>query len=266
MPRALYTAVKWSMIKLPKESATVDAMFQVAKDAGFDGLSLTGPGVYDLDEVRRAQDKYGLPIHNINVFDHWNVRLTDPDPAVRDASLKNLIGAIEFAHGVGASTVLSVIGKVTDPVNENVDHVRERSAAQIRKALPTAARLGVQIACENVANGFAYTIAEWKAYLDSFESPWVGAFFDIGNFDRYDGGAAAWIRALGPRVVKIDVKDHDHAAQKNCDLFKGNVDWPAVRAALDEIRYTGWATAEVSGGNTAHLAQVERDMRKVLGI
>ena len=40
--------------------------------------------------------------------------------------------------------------KVTDPVNENADQVRERSSEQLRKALPVASRLGVRIACENV--------------------------------------------------------------------------------------------------------------------
>lgn len=265
MSLPILTAVKWSMVRLPK-GADTDALFAVAKAAGFDGISLTAPGTYDADEVKRARDKHELPVHNINVAEHWNVRLSDPDPAVREASLRNTLAAIEFAREVGASTVLQVIGKVTDPANENEEQVGERSAEQLRKALPLASKLGIRIACENVANGFAYTIAAWKEYLEAFHSPWIGAFFDIGNFDRYDGGAAAWIRGLGPLVFKLDVKDHDHATEKNCDLFQGNVDWPAVRAAIAEIGYTGWATAEVKGGDTEALSQVDRDVRKALGI
>lgn len=263
MTPQLFTAVKWSMVRLPKGSST-DELFRVAKAAGFDGISLTGPGVYDADEVKRARDAHELPVHNVNIADHWQVRLSDPDPAVREKALGNTTGAITFAHAIGASTVLQVIGKVTDPVNENADQVRERSSEQLRKALPVASRLGVRIACENVANGFGETLAEWNAYLSSFDSPWIGAFFDIGNHDRFEGGAAAWIRGLGRHVMKIDVKDHDHAAQKNCDLFKGNVDWPAVRSALAETGYQGWATAEVSGGGVEELSRVDREMRKAL--
>lgn len=265
MSRPIATAVKWSMVKLPKGGG-VDDLFRIAREAGFDGVSLTGPGVYDPAEVRRAISRHGLPVHNINVAGHWELRLSDPDPAIRDAALKNTVGAIELAHTVGASTVLQVVGKATDPERENAAQVGERSRAQILRAVPTAARLGVRIACENVANGHGATLAEWRAYLESFDSPWVGAFFDIGNHDRFDGGAAAWIRALGSLVMKIDVKDHDHAAQKNCDLFQGQVDWPAVRAALDEIGYAGWATAEVRGGDATQLARVDRDMRTALGI
>ncbi len=265
MSASLLTAVKWSMVRLPAGAGT-DELFATAKAAGFDGISLTGPGVYDTEEVKRARDRHELPVHNINVAEHWNVRLSDPDPAVREAALQNTVGAIGLAREVGASTVLQVIGKVTDPERENVDQVRGRSTDMLRRALPAAARHGVRIACENVGNGFAYTIAEWKAYLDGFGSPWIGSFFDIGNFDRYDGGAAAWIRALGPLVMKLDVKDHDHTAEKNCDLFRGDVDWPEVRAAIAEIGYAGWATAEVRGGDLAQLTAVDRDMRKALEI
>lgn len=266
MTPAIYTAVKWSMVRLPKENATVESLFRTALETGFDGITLTAPGAYDLDEVLRAQDKTGIPIHNINVAEHWQVRLTDPDPSIREGALANTIRAIEFAHAVGASSVLQVVGKVTDPETENAEQVFARSAAQLEKALPTASRLGVQIACENVANGFAYTIEEWQAYLDHFDSPWLGTFFDIGNYDRFDGGAPAWIRALGSSITKIDVKDHDHATKKNCALFQGDVDWPGVRAALADIGFTGWATAEVPGGDSLALRKVAADMRQALGL
>lgn len=266
MTPALYTAVKWSMVKLPEEAKSVEDLFRTALETGFDGITLNGPDAYDLGEVLKAQDKTGIPIHNINVADHWQVRLSDPDPKVREAALQHTIAAIEFAHAVGASSVLQVIGKATDPLTENAEHVGQRSAEQLRKALPTAAKLGVQIACENVTNGFATSIEEWIDYLDGFDSPWVGAFFDIGNHDRFDGGAPAWIRALGSRIVKIDVKDHHHATAKNCALFEGNVDWPEVRKAIAEIGWSGWTTAEVPGGDGEQLKAVSADMRKALGL
>jgi len=240
--------------------------FKMSVDAGFDGISLFGPGQMDTKEVWAAQDKTGLPVHNVNVWDHWKVRLSDANPAVRAEALKNLTGAMEFAHDLGASSVLSVIGKVTDPKTENHDQVWERSSAQIQKALPTAARLGIRIQCENVGNDFCRTIPLWIKYIDQFDSPWVGAFFDIGNFDQIEGGAAAWIRALGTRISKIDVKDRDHAKNKNCNLTEGNVDWPDVRRALKEIGFTGWATAEVQGGNLDRLKEVVQRMDLVLGI
>ena len=50
-------------------------------------------------------------------------------------------------------------------------------------------------------------------------------------------------------------------------IGEGDVDWPEVRKALRDIRFTGWATAEVKGGDRDHCAGILADMRKhLLGI
>jgi len=191
--------------------------------------------------------------------------LSDPDPSVRAQALEAMKDALRFAGDCGASSILLVIGKVTDPTNENHDQVRDRSIEQIRKAIPLAARLGVRILCENVGNGFCPDAKHWAAYLDSVGSPWVGAFFDIGNHHGY-GGADHWIRTLGSRIVKIDVKDRNMDMNKNCNLFDGHVDWGKVRAELSALKFSGWATAEVKGGGRERLREVAERMDRALGI
>jgi len=257
----IWNAVKYTMIR---GEMPILEKFRIAKDAGFDGMSMVGPKPEDLREVLVAIDQTGLPVHNVNVADHWNTRLSDPDPAVRKKALEYTKEAIRFAAAAGGSTVLQVVGKATDPEKENAQHVRERSLATLSEAIPLAAELGVRIACENVGNGFGEDAAEWAAYLDAFRSPWVAAFFDIGNHESF-GGAVHWVRTLGSRIVKIDVKDHSHATKKNCDLGEGNVDFPGVKAALEAIGYQGWATAEVKGGDVAALRNVVEGMKRVLG-
>lgn len=254
------------MVKTVK-NPTVEDLLIAARDSGFDGITLSAPGEYSVQDVWKARDKVDLPVHNINSADHWGTRLSDPDPAVRRKALRNTLDAIQFASDVGASSILQVIGKATNRETENAVHVGERSAEQLKKAIPLAAKVGVRIACENVKNGFATSIQEWTDYLDQFQSPFVGAFFDIGNHDRYDGGAPAWIRRLGyQRIIKIDVKDHKHETERNCALFEGDVKWADVRKALSEINYQGWCTAEVPGGDLEQLKGVAQRMNKALGI
>jgi hexulose-6-phosphate isomerase len=48
------------------------------------------------------------------------------------------------------------------------------------------------------------------------------------------------------------------------DIADGDIDWAAVRAALGEIGFTGWVSAEVSGGDTARLAAVLDQMKQAL--
>lgn len=259
---AIYKAVKATMIR--GDMPLLDK-FKMSRDVGFDGISLMAPGRFDLKEAMRAQDITGLRIHNVNDAVHWQVRLSDPDPAVRAKALEAMKDTLKYASDCGASSILLVIGKVTDPKNENHEQVRQRSTEQIRKAIPLASRLGVRILCENVGNGFCPDAQQWAEYLDSFASPWVGAFFDIGNHHGY-GGADHWIRTLGLRTVKIDVKDRNMDTDKNCNLFDGHIDWAKIRKELKALNFTGWATAEVGGGGRDRLREVAERMDKTLGI
>lgn len=259
--KRIYNAVKWTMIKT---DAPVLDKFQMSKDVGFDGMSLMGHDWVTVKEVHQAQDKTGLPVHNVNDAYHWKDRLSDPDPAVRKKAEQDLRDTLQFANDVGADSILLVVGRVNDPVNENHDQVWERSTKIIKDTLPLAARLGVRILFENVGNNFCLTPDLWNKYIDQFESPWVGAFFDIGNHHSR-GGAAEWLRAIGPRIVKLDVKGHSTERRKNCDIFDGNIPWDRVREEIRRINFTGWATAEVSGGGADRLRQVVERMNKALG-
>ena len=136
--------------------------------------------------------------------------------------------------------------------------------AGICQVLPTAAALGVRVLIENVWNGFCETPEQLRDYLDEIDSPWVGAYFDIGNAQKF-ASPAAWIRTLGGRIVKLDVKDWG-VANGFCKIGDGDVDWPAVREALGEIGYSGWCTAEVTGGGRDRLADIAERMDTVLGV
>jgi hexulose-6-phosphate isomerase len=150
------------------------------------------------------------------------------------------------------------------------DQAYERSQAEIRKVLPLCAELGVRIAIENVWNQFLLSPLEAARYVDELDSEWVGFHFDIGNVVNY-GWPAHWIHILGPRILKLDVKDYSRRLRDEQGLWKGfdakigdgDADWPAVMAALDEIGYEGWATAEVSGGDEVRLQEISERMDRV---
>jgi hexulose-6-phosphate isomerase len=170
---------------------------------------------------------------------------------------------MQFAADVGASSVLLVPGKVTDPQLENHQQVWDRSIAEIRKLLPLADRLRMQILIENVGNGFCEDPRQFADYIDAIGSRWVGVHFDIGNHIRISP-PAEWIRILNKRIRKLDVKDRSRANERTL-IGDGAADWPAVREALREIGFQGWAAAEVSGGDRSRLAEVLARMNRVLG-
>lgn len=244
------------------------ATFVTLKEIGYDGVELDSPGGQNKTDALAASKATGLPVHGVVNSIHWHTRLSDPSGEVRQKSLDGLLTAIRESHALGGSSVL-IVPAVVD-ANTTHDQAWERSITQIRKALPLAAELGVHILIENVWNGFLYDPEGGNNqdakllcdYIDEFRSPWVGSYFDIGNHQKF-GKPAEWIRQLGKRIVKLDVKDWGVTGGFG-KIGQGDVDWPAVREALAAIRYTGWATAEVAGGDKARCSEILQNMRQHL--
>jgi hexulose-6-phosphate isomerase len=268
-PRGLLFSCKYSMTR----GASLEERLASARDAGLDGVDFDEAASVTPAGLRDAAAKTGVFIHDAINHEHWKARLTSPDEATRAKALANLEHCIRVSHAAGGSSVLIVIGNADDGP-EGPDRAR----AEIRKAIPLAAALGQRILFENVWNGLFYeddgardqSVRPFADYIDSFHSPWVGAFFDLGNHARY-GDVAAWVRGLGPRIAKLDIKGYSNArADKEgkrkgfVDIADGDIDWAAVRAALGEIGFTGWVSAEVGGGDTARLAVVLDQMRQAL--
>jgi len=266
-PRAsIKKAVKFGMVE---EDLSIVEKFRLLKTLGFDGVEMDSPSDLDRDEVIRARDEAGLPIHGVVDSVHWNKTLSDPDPAVRAEGLAGLKTALDDARAYGATTVLLVPAVVNKGVSY-ADAYR-RSQEEIRKALPVAEEHGVKIALENVWNRFLLSPLEFARYIDEFESPWIGAYFDIGNIVNY-GWPEHWIHTLGPRILKLDVKEYSREKRDQegpyagfrVELGEGDCDWPAVRQALADIGYEGWATAEIPGGDTERLRDIAARMDRIL--
>lgn len=266
--RALKKSLKIGMIR---EGTTLRERFQAARDAGFDGVELDSPSDLDLDEVQAALDATGLVVPGVVDSVHWRDTLGDADPEVRARGLAGLTTALRDCKRVGGTTVLLVPAVVNAVIP--YDQAWELSIAEIKKALPLAQELGVQIAFENVWNGFLLSPLEAARYVDAFESPLVGWYMDVGNVVNF-GWPEQWIRVLGKRVLKLDIKEFSRKKRDDEGLWKGfeveigegDCGWPAVMAALDEIGYEGWASAEVGGGDAARLADIAARMDRVFAL
>lgn len=257
-------AVKIGMVR---EGKDLREKFALVKSLGFDGIELNSPGL-NREEAIRARDEVGLPIHGVVDSVHWKDTLSHPDPEVRARGVQGLKTALADAKAIGADTVLLVPAVVNKEVSyEDAYH---RSQAEIRKALPVAEETGVKILFENVWNNFLLSPLELARYIDEFESPLVGSYFDVGNVVRY-GWPEQWIRTLGKRIVKLDIKEYSRQIQMNegvrkgfgVELLEGDCDWPAVMQALRDINFSGWGTAEVPGGDRERLKVVADRMDRI---
>jgi hexulose-6-phosphate isomerase len=229
-----------------------EKQMQKLKDLGFDGIEGSGPGL-QIEPMKMACSKFKLPMHGVVYNKHWKVRLSDPNPEVREKSRIGLAQAMREARGAGGISVLLVPGRVKGD-QETHQHVWDRSIEQIRKLIPLASELKIHILIETVWNGFCYKPEQFRDYIDAINSPWVQAYYDIGNMQKY-GPSHKWIRILGNRTLKLDVKDW---GSKNgfCPLGQGDVDWKKVRHELEQIEFRGWATREGNDGGVENTARL----------
>ncbi|MEX0714211.1 MAG: sugar phosphate isomerase/epimerase family protein [Pirellulales bacterium] len=258
-------AVKWGMVQT--DGSILDK-FKLLKQLGFDGVELDAPSSLNKDEVIQARDETGLPVHGVVDSVHWRDTLSHPDEAVRAAGVKALEEALRDAKFYGGTTVLLVPAVVNKQVSYADAYTR--SQAEIKKVLPLAAELEIKIGLENVWNNFLLSPLETARYIDELESPQVGAYFDVGNVLRY-GWPEHWIRILGPRILKLDVKEYSRKKQEEeglwkgfeVELLEGDCDWPAVMAALRDIGFEGWGTAEIPGGGPDRLRDIAARMDRI---
>jgi hexulose-6-phosphate isomerase len=244
-------AVKYHMIT---DRVSVMDKLKIAKDVGFDGVEpRTADAVKHRDALLKASQATGVAIHGI-------INSSNPD----------IKTAVDAAKDLGATSVLVVVP--TDAKGSYLKNYADRQEI-IRRAIPHAEKHGIKLLIENVWASFLNEPLSMARFVDELKSPMVGVYFDVGNNIRW-GYAGHWIEVLGKRIGKLDIKEYSRKLQTeeglrkgfNVLLGEGSVDWPRVRDELGKIGYTGWATAEVRGGDQERLQDIANRMNKILDL
>ncbi len=253
------------------------------KDAGFDGVEAGILPPQEAEACRQAAEKAGMRIHS--VLRGW-AEFNSDDPAKVEKTFAVTEDALRSAQAYGADAVLVVpcrIGGMKMPAprqfaiefdektghltrvvaGDNApyadylkahNHAIDTSRVAVKRLIPLAEKCGVVIALENVWNNLWVQPPVFRNFVASFGSRWVKAYFDIGNHVKY-APPEEWILTLGSLIAKCHVKDFklsetDPGTGKFVDIRDGSVRWPAVRAALETVGYSGWMTIEGGGLST----------------
>ncbi len=223
---------------------------EVALSAGGElGLSATEK---DAQGVVRAARDAGVRIASVATGLFWGKSLSSNDPGVRAEALEIGRRLIDAAAWLDAGAVLLIPGAVDvffDPAAGVVDYdtVHKRASDAVASLLPLAAASKIAIGLENVWNKFLVDPFAMRAFIDQFNSDWLGAYFDVGNA-MLVGYPEQWIRILGKRIKRVHLKDFRRGvgtADGFVDLLAGDVNWPEVMKALRDAGYSGPLTAEM---------------------
>ena len=233
----------------------------LAKEAGFEGveLALNAEGELSMTSsekeilaVKKIADDLGLSLYSLSSGLCWDYRLSDDDAAMRQKAKDMIKRQLDMAKLLGADTILVIPGVVNvsfshPEVKVAYDVVYERALEGIGELSAYAEALKVNIGLENVWNKFLLSPMEMRDFIDKIGSEYVGSYLDIGN-TLYCSYPEDWVRILGKRIKKVHFKDYRMEAgglHGFVDLLAGDVNYPEVVNALDEIGYDGWVSAEM---------------------
>lgn len=249
-------SLKWSMAQKAAKDLSLTAAFKKLRECGYDGVepSLLGHvTAQNADEWIAASKDSGLII----------------DGTVGGRS-EGLEAGIDLTKQLGGDSMLVVLGYEKEkPIQQTWDE----AVTRMKASAVHAEQQQIRILIENVWNTFLISAFDMARFIDEVGSPWVQVHFDIGNMMRW-GIAEHWAQVLGKRSLKLDVKEYDldkamnEGMRKGFDtpLGEGSINWPAVRAELAKLNFTGWAAAEVKAGDWDYLADVAKRMDRVLDL
>ena len=258
-------AVKKGLVinMLPLKMSYADR-FRLARDAGFEVIqALTTPEERAAEEIQKAAASSGIHIDSVMNMAHWDYPLSSSDPTVVEKSMDGMRTSLHNAKLWGSDAVLLVPAVVN--AGTSYRDAWTRSQKQIRELLPLAEEQKIVIAIEEVWNKFLLSPLEMVTYISEFKSPWVRAWFDVGNVVLY-GYPQDWIRTLGSQIYKVHLKDFKRGKNSYswANLGDGDIDWRAVRAAFLDVGYSGSVIAELEAGDEAYLNDVSRRIDKLL--
>lgn len=244
----------WAMPGIPVREAAA-----LAKRAGFAAIELN---LDDKDEVnletdattaralRAAVEGEGLRIGGLSTGLYWRYSPTDEDEPTRRRALEIARRQLALAAELGAGAILVVpgqVGRATSGPATAYDRAYAYAEEFLAAIKPEAEQAGVDLGIENVWNKFLLSPLETRQIVDKAGSERIGVYFDVGNILLY-GYPEHWIAILGKRIRRIHLKDFSRSTGglgSFVDIGAGDVDWPAVGAALRAIGYAGPLTAEV---------------------
>jgi len=234
---------------------------ELAKKAGFEAIEVNAAEEgevtlssteADMKRIVEQAKEFGLELVGLSTGLFWKYPITSSDESVREKGKGVCRKMLDLATWLGVDAILMVPGSVgssfapVEPVPYDVAYKRAKDALLELKEY--AEKTKVAIGVENVWNMFLTSPFDMARFLDEIDSPYVKAYFDVGNV-VVNAYPEHWIRILGKRIVRVHFKDFKRAIGNIngfVNLLEGDVNWPEVIKALQEVGYDSYVTAEMS--------------------
>jgi len=257
-----YKAINYWVLGGFEGAKTAKQAIDDVADMGLDGIELTFGEVLPeditmkaCDEIKKYADDKNIGLKTLAAGFYWGCSLGSPDEAERKKAVAFTEKYLQVAAWFGVETVLIVPGAVdvawddSRPLVPYAD-VWEYASESLKKLVPLAEQLNVNIGLENVWNKFLLSPMEMKFFIEQFNSSHIGCYFDLGNA-LINGYPEHWITLLGDHVKAIHVKNFSREDAGGLlhgfgdSLLEGDLNYDAVKSALEISGYKGPLTVEM---------------------
>lgn len=232
-------------------------------DLGYDGVALTldhhhldpfGPDLAQrVAAVAGRLDKLGLAAvietgarYLLDPRRKHQPTLLDADEDRRQRRLDLVHRAIAIGADLGAEAVSFWSGTPL-PQSGSRAAAWERLVAACSELAAVAESSGVRLGLEPEPGMLVETIADWQRLVAELGGPQrIGLTLDIGHCRCLEPEPeAACVRATGSWLATVQIDDMRRGVHEHLPFGNGEVDLPAVLAALRENRYPGLVSVEL---------------------
>ena len=209
-------------------------------------------------KLKRTAFRNGIDL--ICLSTHQN--FVSPDPKARQTHIDHTLKCLEIADSLGAASIRVNAGRwntvpdfdefmkkrgLEPPLaGHTEDEAFDWAIDGLGKCLKRAEELGIVLALENHW-GLSRSPEGLLRLLAAFESPFIGALMDTGNFleDPYEK-----LKAIAPKTVFVQAKTYYGGGL----WYTLQLDYQRIAQILADVGYSGYISLEMEGKEHADTA------------
>jgi len=237
-----YAAITW-------EGNDVQAIKDIA-DLGFPGIQLRSNLLKDFGERPAAlRDLLAQNKIEMVAFSSGGVGIA---PNSETTEIEKHVNNAKFVKAVGGRYL-----QVTDSARPKDRQPEANDFKQLGRVLTEigkrAAELGIPVGYHNHMGSLGESPEEVDKILDAVDPRYIKLELDIAHYQQGGGDPVKAIQKYRDRLLFLHIKDVESLASADSrgrsyrfvELGAGRVDLPAVFAALEKVKFSGWAVIEL---------------------
>jgi sugar phosphate isomerase/epimerase len=175
----------------------------------------------------------------------YETNLASLNPLIREASLRQLLECLRFAHDLEARIVVVHAGELPSGYPQDQEFLaqaREGLLASLEEALKEAEGLGVTLALENKARGrdrgLIQAPEEHLNLIEAVGSPNCRIALDVGHAYTFGLDLREYLQKVLPYLAEVHLHDNDGSEDQHRPLGEGTIPFGPLLSILNE-RFPG---------------------------